>query len=343
MIKLDTTFVVGAGASVDYGFPLGEQLTKQIADALNFNASGGEPRELIRTTIDVMCGRADVQLDRQQLFQQARALQVALSTASSIDAFLENHSDNLDFELLGKFAIAACLITAEARSALRPRHPGEMMKLARVENSWLARLFKTVMSPGVSKASVEQIFAHVSFVVFNYDRCIEHYFEHAIASHFMLDLPAASRIVQKNLRIVHPYGDLGPLHGTNANMSFGDKHDPATYPAADAIYAMSKRLLTFTESKKAQGAQAQAMISKAKRLVFLGFGFGEQNVELLRAPTSAAEHMRATVMGLSKSSQREVQHRISLMTGKEFPLHGLYDCDCTSLINDEQMFLTRRS
>lgn len=339
MIIFDTTFVVGAGASVDYGFPLGEQLTRQIAGALNFRGQGSEACELIRTTIDVLGQRKTH--DARQLFQQAHALQAALATASSIDAFLENHSDNPHFELLGKFAIAACLATAESRSPLKPRHRGDLMDLARVENSWLARLFKTVLAPGISRASAEQIFAHVSFVIFNYDRCIEHYLEHAIASHFMMDLNAASRIVQKRLRIVHPYGDLGALHGTN--MSFGEKHDPTTYAAADAIDAMARRILTFTESKKAQGAAAQTMISNAKRLVFLGFGFGEQNVELLRVPTSAVGAVRATVMGLSKSNQNQVQYRIAQMTGWEVDGASLQDCDCTKLISDEQMFLTRSS
>jgi|SRR6266851_4231269 len=344
MIKLDTTFVVGAGASADYGFPLGEQLTKQIAEALNFNSgsSSSQAKELIRNAIIVGCQRPGVQRDFRQLFGQARALQAALTTASSIDAFLENHSDNPDFELLGKMAIAACLITAEHGSELRPRHPGEMIDLALVEKSWLARLFKTVMASGVPRASVEQIFDHVSFIVFNYDRCIEHYFEQAIASHFMLDLPIAATIVRKHLRIVHPYGDLGALHDSDVNVSFGHEYRPETHAAGDGIYAMSQRLLTFTESKKAQGAKAKDMIHKSERLVFLGFGFGEQNVELLRVSTSAVHQTRGTVMGLSKSNQDQVLYRIAQMTGTTLNAQ-LNDCDCTTLINDEQMFLTRSS
>jgi hypothetical protein len=344
MIKLDTTFVVGAGASVDYSFPLGEQLTKQIAEALNMSKDTSSPAtELVRTAINVAGQRPDVQCNAHQLFHQARALQAALSTAASIDTFLENHSDTPDFELLGKMAIGACLITAERRSALRPRHPGEMIDLARVENSWLARLFKTVLAPGVLKPSVEQIFSKVSFVVFNYDRCIEHYFEQAIASHFMLDLPSAATIVRKHLRIIHPYGDLGSLHG-NGTVSFGHELHPETHAAGDAIYAMSQRLLTFTESKKAQGAEAKDMIRKAQRLVLLGFGFGEQNVDLLRV-SSAVQQTRATVKGLSKSNQDQVQYRITQMTGTSGLIVDtrLCDCDCTTLINDEQMFLTRSS
>jgi hypothetical protein len=114
----------------------------------------------------------------------------------------------------------------------------------------------------------------------------------------------------------------------------------AVHPPVDA---MAKRILTFTESKKAQGAAAQTMISNAKRLVFLGFGFGEQNVELLRVPTSAVGAVRATVMGLSKSNQNQVQYRIAQMTGWEVDGASLQDCDCTKLISDEQMFLTRSS
>jgi hypothetical protein len=336
MIKLDTTFVVGAGASFDYGFPLGEPLTRRIAGALNFEdpinfGPGPHERELIRTAIDVFCKDDE---SRQQLFLQRRALRDALTTASSIDTFLESHPD---FELLGKIAIAACLIRAEGRSNLKPR-PGKMIDLAAVENSWLGRLFKFVMVPGVSNASIQQIFAQVSFVVFNYDRCIEHYFQHAIASYFMVDLSRAADIV-KHLRIVHPYGDLGALHSTDTNVSFGHEYQPETYEAGAAIHAMSQRLRTFTESKKAQGADARDLIRNARRVVFLGFGFGEQNVELLRSDASIVQDTRATGMGLSKSNQREVQRRISTIIARGFDLGDLHECDCTTLINDEQMFL----
>jgi len=357
MIKLDTTFVVGAGASFDYNFPLGEELTRQIADALNFSTNGDAPaRELIRTAIDVIGQRSDDdRRNPRELFLQAKALQAALTTAPSIDTFLENHPDARDFTLLGKVAIAACLITAEGRSELKQRHPGEMIDLSRVQDTWLARLFRNVLAPGISKASVEQIFANVSFVVFNYDRCIEHYFEQAIASHFMLDLPTAARIVQ-SLRIVHPYGDLGDLHGPDLIVPFGSAFTPGTYQGGEGIYQMSRRLLTFTESVKAgaEGAKAKDMISRAKRLVFLGFGFGEQNVDLLRVPTSVVEHVRGTVKGLSKSNQVEVRQRIAQMLGNRHHIGGgillgaldsntdsLHECNCTQLIGDEQMFLTR--
>jgi hypothetical protein len=149
----------------------------------------------------------------------------ALVTAPSIDTFLDNHSNNADFELLGKLAIAACLIDAEAQSLLRPRHPGEAIDLSQVEDKWLAQLFK-IMTPGVKNDSIERIFENMSFVVFNYDRCIEQYLEQAISSHFRIDLGSAGRLIDAHCCIKHPYGCLGTFRGASTNIAFGESTFP---------------------------------------------------------------------------------------------------------------------
>lgn len=344
MIRLDTVFVVGAGASYDYGFPLGEDLTKEIASALNFNQSSGSspPRETLRTAIQVACAHPEMRRDHGQLFRQASLLASSLVTASSIDTFLDTHSHNPDFELLGKLAIAACLIDAEARSPLCLRQ-GQSMDLSVTRDTWLARLFRNSLAPGVKADRIEQMFEHVSFIVFNYDRCIEHYLEHAIASHFGVDLNMASRIVEK-CRIVHPYGYLGPLHRSNDLVSFGAKYTPEAWGTGDAILKMSKNLLTFTESQKAESAAARELIRHAKHVVFLGFGFAEQNVELLKAPSPInTPEVRATVKGMSDNNREQVQDRIGYTLNAFTEISYLRDCDCATLISGEQMFLTRSS
>lgn len=277
MITYRTTFVVGAGASVDYGFPLGGQLTRQIANALTFNGSNSSPeKELMSTVISVLGRHRNLGFESEVLYREAAHLREGLTTASSIDAFLDSRHDNPKLELIGKMAIACCLITAEqACTSLRPRHSGEMIDLSASEKSWLACLFKSVLAPGIRKSQLERIFDNVSFVIFNYDRCVEHYFTHAIASHFSIDLPSAASLVSERLDIVHPYGSLGPLTDARDAVFFGQKYDPGTYLAADGIRAIAGRLLTFTESQKARAEEAKALIQNALRLVFLGFGFGE--------------------------------------------------------------------
>ncbi len=239
-------------------------------------------------------------------------------------------------------AIAACLITAEHRcQVLKQSRPGAMIDLAQSEKSWLGRLFKHVMAPGVSKSNIERLFEHASFVVFNYDRCIEHYFEHAVASHFSVDLRRAADFVRDNLKIVHPYGYLGELHG-DASLSFGHEFYPEAAATGEGIFAISQRLLTFTESQKAQGAEARALLEKALRVVFLGFGFGDQNVELLSVSTNSVQEVRATVKCWSESNRRELDRRMRQMLGVACGPQELRDGDCATLIADEQMFLTRR-
>jgi hypothetical protein len=342
VITHPTTFVVGAGASVDYGFPLGEALTRQIDEALNFNGSS-VTTELVRVAISLLAHRPGVKLPSNELFQQAHAMRAALKTQVSIDYFLYSRSDHAHFALLGKLAIAACLITAESKSrSLLPRHPGEMIDLSKSEKSWLARLFKHVMAPGVRKSEMGKIFDNVSFIVFNYDRCIEHYLTHAMASHFTIDLASAAALVSQRLNVIHPYGSLSLLHGAKDAIMFGHQYRPETHEAADGIYAMSQRLLTFTESQNARAAEAKAMMEHAVRLVFLGFGFGDQNMELLRPARTNIQEIRGTVKLLSRSNQREVAQQIGSVTGQYVDDEHLVDCDCASLISSEQMFLTRR-
>jgi hypothetical protein len=342
LITHPTTFVVGAGASVDYGFPLGPDLTRLIDEALDFNKQAATT-ELMRTALSVLQARPDLLLQSGELFERARAMRAALKTHVSIDYFLYSRSEQKHFELLGKLAIAACLITAERGShSLLPRRTEELIDLSLSERSWLARLFKSVLAPGIRKSEMETIFDNVSFIVFNYDRCIEHYFTHAMASHFSIDLSTAAAIVSERLNIVHPYGSLGPLYDANESVMFGRHYRPDSYDAADGLYGMSQRLLTFTESQKARAAEAKEMMEHAVRLVFLGFGFGDQNMELLRPTRTNVQDIRGTVRYLSLSNQREVARQIGSITGQHVNDNDLVDCDCASLISDEQMFLMRR-
>ncbi|MFN4017996.1 MAG: hypothetical protein ACK4JB_21845 [Reyranella sp.] len=316
-------------------------LTKQIDDALNFN-SPKAPTELMRCAISLLGHRNDSQIVSKALFEQAHAMRAALKTQVSIDYFLYSRADQPDFELLGKMAIAACLLTAESKcTALLPRHPGESIDLSQSESTWLARLFQNVLAPGVRKSEMETIFDNVSFVVFNYDRCIEHYLTNALASHFSIRLPDAASIVRDRLKIVHPYGSLGPLGDSSGCVPFGHKFFPESYEAADGIYAMSRRLLTFTESQNAKADDAKAMMEHAVRVVFLGFGFGNQNMDLLRPNRTNIQEIRGTVKNVSVSNQREVARQIYTLTGQTISDDDLLDCDCSALILDEEKFLTR--
>src|SRR5206468_11122318 len=99
MIRKPTVLVLGAGASHDYGFPLGYPLVTQICHGLS------NPNEDISKRLYGCAFTAD----NVESFRRA----LELSAQLSIDTFLENRPEFLE---VGKAAIACCLIPCEHES-----------------------------------------------------------------------------------------------------------------------------------------------------------------------------------------------------------------------------------
>jgi hypothetical protein len=344
MIKHKTVFIVGAGASSEVNFALGDALTKEIREALDFRhgAPGSAAKELIRTTIGAIEQRTGRPHDANALFSKARELADGLATVRSIDAYIENHSHDNDVARLGKLAIASCLAIAETKSFIYSRDPSAVADLSQADASWLNGLFH-VLATGVQATEVEHIFDNVSFVVFNYERSLEHYLQHAIARRLKIGLVDAGELVG-HARIVHPYGSLGPLVGPD-KVVYGPRLTPETSEAADSIDAMATRIQTFSESKSAMAGVAKEYIAQAERAIFLGIFYHPQNVELLRVGTADVHEIRATAYGMSPSNRREALNSIRTIcagkiVGSDDDLHP-FNVKCSKLIADEELFLCR--
>src|SRR5450432_4260426 len=95
MLTRKVVFVLGAGASVPFGFPTGARLSKEIVEGLGIG-------NLTYTTLEAIgFGYQQISSFRESFFGSGR---------NSIDAFLEYRPDHLD---IGKAAIAATLIPYE--------------------------------------------------------------------------------------------------------------------------------------------------------------------------------------------------------------------------------------
>ena len=101
MITIPTSLILGAGSSMDYGFPSGSMLKWKIINLL------AEPKGEILETI------ADLGSDIQSATALSRELR--FSAEGSIDAFLEHRPE---FLLIGKIAIALVLCPYEHEEAL---------------------------------------------------------------------------------------------------------------------------------------------------------------------------------------------------------------------------------
>ena len=105
--------------------------------------------------------------------------------AKSIDNFLHSHNENKIVKLCGKLAIVRSILQAERNSALYVDHPSQSLDQLLVANSWFNRLAQ-VLFEEMTPRNLGSIFENVSFITFNYDRCIEIFLQHALRSYFDL-------------------------------------------------------------------------------------------------------------------------------------------------------------
>ena len=206
MIRTETVFVVGAGASCEFDFPSGNDLRLKIAAALHSRSgSSNRCRDMIVNAFEKLSLQPNsVVLDRAiftSLVTKADMISEGLSHASSIDDYIDSYPNDPDVARIGKLAIAACLIEEERLRKLRRKSRGEPPDLSNVDDSWIANLFR-LMASGVPSTNVERIFEKVSFIVFNYDRCLEWYLQHALMKRFPVS-DAQARAIVDNCRIVH--------------------------------------------------------------------------------------------------------------------------------------------
>jgi len=177
----DTVFVLGAGASKPYNFPLGSELKQEIISNSNTNAilnSVGFENDLIKG------------------FREA----LRYSYHPTLDIFLEKKSV---YREIGSYFITLALLPHENPDFLFP------------QRDWYGELFKIL---DFENEAAEQ--SCPSFVTLNYDRSLEHFLNMNIEYNCQdkkLDLCHTRR---KNIRIVHAHGSFGDYasmpYGMNA-------------------------------------------------------------------------------------------------------------------------------
>jgi hypothetical protein len=273
-----TVFIVGAGASADYGFPLGGQLVRRI-----LSLTGDETNE--RGFFYYVFEEGNVQMFADRLRG---------SDASSIDTFLEGSDDWL--VRIGKAAIGFAIVEAEKKaldsSLIVGQPPGD---------HWLGYIWNLLRS-GCTPETLSR--NQVAFVTFNYDRVLEHYLDTVIANSFGLRKEEATKCREQAFPIIH-------LHGTPQRLRFGSYRLDAA-----VIGAAGEGIRVVHDSPKEDDptfGSAYDLLQKATRVVLLGFGYHPVNIERLRL----AELLRpgALVVGsayqLGDAEVRAAERRIN--------------------------------
>ncbi len=282
------TFVVGAGASTEYGqkvFPVGSGLRTRIEEGFNFTGrlNWGETNSGDRELFNAIKRRYRAQTeDYQKCIEAARLIKDHLYMFPSIDAFIDHYAedDNRVAEM-GKAAIAAQIARAERKCLMAPNpdFSSYSFDIKRLQDSWLEPFARILMD---NVRDPHEVGKEVSIICFNYDRCIEFYLIEALRRRYGIDYSEARQIVGK-MNIMHPYGTLGPLPEQEL---LPDARHPNFGPDVDDrydVWSLVPNIKTYTE--RVEEGEALSRIHSAmtdcRHLVFLGFGFTTENMKLL--------------------------------------------------------------
>jgi hypothetical protein len=301
MFQKRTLFVLGAGASREFGLPLGPALASTIAENMNVRFERGNVAETKGADIldQVWKNRA---AEINEFLKAFSLIRHGVQLSSSIDDFLDVHASNEKAKRVGKMAIVKTVIKAERDSSLYfdKSNIYNRIPISNFENTWIVK-FMRMLGRGLRVEDKEKIFRNVAFIVFNYDRCLEHFLVHALRQFYAIDENTAASIL-KTLTIIHPYGLAAPFKTHDGAQGYhyaaeGHGFVPDYWSLSDGIRTYSEQMTDASELQK-----IHQEINEAQRIVFLGFGFHDQNLGLL-APPGGMERKQifATAKGMSDS------------------------------------------
>ncbi|TAH37545.1 MAG: hypothetical protein EYC62_01280 [Alphaproteobacteria bacterium] len=205
MFKSKTVFILGAGSSNEVDMPLGHGLKKIIANNLDIRYEKGYMRSSGDAHIDSafrLHAREKNTNINNHLYASWR-IRDALPHSISIDNVLDAHSDDELMQICGKLGIVRSILESERKSKLYyAGNYEEKVNFPNIENTWFAIFYK-LLSQGVSKSDIGSIFQNVSFINFNYDRCLEQYLQAALIESYALQPQTAYDLVN-SLAILRP-------------------------------------------------------------------------------------------------------------------------------------------
>lgn len=334
-----TVFIVGAGASKEVGLPIGSELRDRIANALDIQVARGVPQlisgdDLIYEALKLTASQNPTQRDLARSLQAACwKIRDAMQLAISIDNYMDVHSDDKHIELFGKLAIVRTILEAEAESMLvvDPLKANSQINFKGAGDTWFRSFFQRLTENCQSKDLAKRL-SSIVLVIFNYDRCIEHYLYYALQSFYYLSAQEVASLL-RGMEIYHPYGTVGslPWLGREGAIEYG-----AT-PDLSELLELSSQIKTFTEVTDEASNDMIAIrshMSTSRKLVFLGFAFHRLNLDFLmpKVPSHRRQIPRkifATAWGLSESDvsviSGDLGHRLQ-ETGNQFNLRNTLTC-----------------
>ncbi|MFW8589883.1 hypothetical protein ACOI22_03675 [Glaciecola sp. 2405UD65-10] len=333
---MQTVYVVGAGAGVDLGFPTGEQLKKNIANFLRCQVDQwGDCKKMDKTLKRIILTDQD---SNKHTTDMALCNRIAdsMPLSMSIDNFIDSNRDDERIASLSKIAIIKCIAESEKNSTIYG-FSKQLKNYANLDNIWLSKLFQT-LSQNCTLGELKNRFSQISFIIFNYDRCVEEFLIRCVETVYGVKRGEAESTVN-SIEFIHPYGSLGSLFKAKNNViEFGKELD------ATEIEELSSNIRTFTEGLRyvTQRERLQSVLNKAERIIFLGFAFHPINMELFKCVAEKKEPEKliySTTFGMSDSDKEMVTRQLESLFSVDASKIQTKDVTCSKLFSEYQLSL----
>lgn len=299
MINTETVFIIGAGASKPYEFPTGRELREKIVDSFRehfklFTTLQNPNDRMISITYESFIKR----------FQE--------SGIHSIDRFL---AFNPDSSYEGKIAIAIEILKAESQSKF-----DEKIKSQNKSSDWYSFLYNRMLEGISPENGGHKEFAknRVSFITFNYDRSLEWYLYRCFSNTFDENIFSSTKTAElMPFPIIHVYGAAKlPWQEPNPNLALEYQTNLISFFDAKKM-AEQLRIIFDDRKQNSELSKVAELIKKARKIYFLGFGFADENLEILGIPESIkGKPVYGTALGLKDTEIKRILNKLRLNVKK---------------------------
>ena len=276
MFSSNTVIILGAGASAEAGLPVGSELASRISKRLSRGTHG-----LSSASMNLLLSKAGQNNLFDRMEGLARQISNEIEGFGSIDSYVDFRED-VDISLLAKLAIADEIKRAEAESTLFfGQYHDLSVNESTAKNSWYETFFRTLIY-GVKASNIRSIFAPLTVINFNYGRTLDQYLDIMLRRHFG-SVAGSSADLHQNLNVIRPYGYLGELTPKDYLSSFQQSTKFLDTEFHGDIANVVPNIRTFSELTDSEiQNRITSVMNEAQTVVFLGFGFHKQNMEILR-------------------------------------------------------------
>ena len=369
-----TTFIIGAGASTEFNFPISSGLVEKIRDCLEnvvgqilaehgtFTHNEREIRSfseflkkngdanIIHKCIKYLSLKRDAsgnvtnQLDKNELnkyISAARTINNKLITGTtSIDTYL-GWNDTTDYEvLISKIAITAIIRNCEYNSSIYENHNRKIdFRSQALSNSYLVQIYAKLNR--MCNLKPEQIFKNKNFIIFNYDLCFEQLFFKYLRQNRSKSAIEAYQII-KSANIIHPHGTSNDFElSADGETNFGNINIDYNNCASFINHSRSNiKLHTELELNMEKKKQLEEMIYEANSVFILGFGYHPDNLQILSPSKNYKQipnrKLIANIFGMKETGAISTLQKLgSIANGADiFPLDRYITRDINYSVSD---------